>query len=59
MALPGAYGKGVRDPERMVTGVHCEARMEGERKEEGGHLSREVDCKSCRCCEGLLGGDGK
>ena len=49
----------MRDLERMVTGVHCEAGREGGRKEEGGHLLREEgDCKSCRC-EGLLDGDGK
>jgi hypothetical protein len=54
------YGKGVRDLERMVTGVRCEAGRERERKDEGGHLlMEEVDCKSCRCCEGLLDGDGK
>jgi hypothetical protein len=48
------YGKEVRDLERTVTGVHCEAGMEGERKEEGGHLSKGVDCKSCKC-EGVDG----
>ena len=51
------YGKGVRDLERMVTGVHFEAGREREQKDEGGHLlMEEADCKSCRCCEGLLDG---
>lgn len=53
------YGKGVKDLERTVTGVHCEAGREGERKEEGGHLLREVDCKSYRCEWVLFDGDGK
>jgi hypothetical protein len=45
-------GKGVRDPGRMATGVHCKAGKR-EREEEGGHLlGAEGDCKSCRC-EGL------
>ncbi len=49
------YGKGGMDLGRTVTGAHCEVGRGEARKEEDGHLLREVDCKSRRC-EGLLDG---